>query len=62
MGEGHFSPDPLGSSNFRASKQLKTAKNGLFWQFLPICHSVDQFFGWNQLDLNQKSLPIYEGR
>ena len=45
MGEGHFSPDPLGSSNFRASKQLKTAKNGLFWQFLPIWHSVDQFFG-----------------
>ena len=36
MGEGHFSPDPLGSSNFRASKQLKTAKNGLFEQFLTI--------------------------
>ena len=62
MGEGHFSPDPLGSSNFRASKQLKTAKNGLFWQFLPIWHSVDQFFGWNQLDLNLKSLTIYWGR
>ena len=62
MGEGHFSPDPLGSSNFRASKQLKTAKNGLFWQFLPIWHSVDQIFGWNHLDLNQKSLTIYWGR
>ena len=34
--EGHFSLDPLESSNFRASKQLKTAKNGLFWQFSPI--------------------------
>ena len=36
MGEGHFSPDLLGSSNFRASKLLKAAQNGLFWQFLPI--------------------------
>ena len=36
VGEGHFSLDPLGSKNFMASKQLKTAKNGLFWQFLPI--------------------------
>ncbi len=62
MGEGHFSPDPLGSSNFRASKQLKTAKNGLFWQFLPIWHSVNQIFGLNHLDLNQKSLTIYGGR
>ena len=44
MGEGHFSPDPLGSSNFRALKQLKTAQNGLFWQFLPVRHSVDQIF------------------
>ena len=47
MGEGHFSPDPLGSSNFRASKQLKTAQNRLFWQFLPISHSVDQFYDTN---------------
>ena len=62
MWEGHFSPDPLGSSNFRASKQLKTAKNGLFGQFLTIWHSVDQFFGWNPLDLTQKSLTIYGGR
>ena len=59
--EGHFSLDPLESSNFRASKKLKTAQNGLFWQFSPIWHSVDQFFGWNQLDLTQKSLTIYEG-
>ena len=62
MGEGNFSPDPLGSSNLRASKQLKTGQNGLFWKFLPIWHSEDQFFGWNQLDLNQKSLTIYKGR
>ena len=62
MGEGHFSLDPLGSSNFRASKQLKMAKNGLFWQFLPIWHSVNQIFGLNHLVLNQKSLTIYGGR
>ena len=36
MGEGHFSPDPLGSSYLRASKPLKMAKNGLFGQFLTI--------------------------
>ena len=35
-GEGHFSLDPLGSNNVRASKQLKTGQNGLFWQFSPI--------------------------
>ena len=50
MGEGHFSPDPLGSSNFRASKQLKTAQNRLFWQFLPISHFVDQLFDENHLN------------
>ena len=60
MEEGHFSLDLLRSSNFPASKKLKMAKNGLFEQFLHIWHSVDQFFGWNQLNLNQKSLTIYE--
>ena len=60
-GEGHFSLDPLGSNNVRASKQLKTGQNGLFWQFSPIWHSVDQFFVWNQLDLTQKSLTICKG-
>ena len=62
MGEGHFSPDPLGSSNLRASKQLKMAKNCLLWQFLTIWHSVDQFFGWNQLDHTQKSMTIHWGK
>ena len=61
-GEGHFSRDPLVSNNVRASKQLKTGQNGLFWQFSPIWHSVDQFFVWNQLDLTQKSLTLYKGR
>ena len=28
MGEGHFSPDLLGSSNFGASIMLKAAQNG----------------------------------
>ena len=110
MGGGISSPEHVGSSHILASKQLKTGQNGLFWQFLPISHSVDQFFdknhykykveghfsldplessnfraskrpkmayfgsflpfdtlqtnffGWNQLDLTQKSLTIYERR
>ena len=38
MREGILSPDQAGSSHI-------LAYNGLFWQFLPIRHSVDQFFG-----------------
>ena len=44
MGGDILSTDHVGSSHILASKQLKVAQKSLFWQFLPISHSVDQFF------------------
>ena len=40
MSKGILNPDQVGSSPILFSKQLNTAQNGLFWQFLPIWYYV----------------------
>ena len=57
MKGGILSPDQVVSSHILVLKQLNTAQNGLFWQFLPIWHSVEMFSDCQQTPENVNFFP-----
>ena len=48
MGEGHFRPEQVGTSHFRAPMNPKTAKKWPFWAVLASLMPIRPFFWLEQ--------------